>query len=406
MSLLLLGVGGSAAGGGGGAEQGLLGFTSAGTIGASTTRYVAPNAYANIANTSEALVAIRWRVAGTIKNLNVAAAANSRSDATVITLRVNGADTALTVSITAGQTTNFADTTHEVAIADGDTVCFSIVCGGGTGTINTIRATAILETAGQIGTHIVTSSGASASATSRFLIPMGGPLTLNITEALTAMTALEACTLSRMAFDFAANDAATDCIVTSRKNSGAGNQSLTFTAGSTALQEEDDGISDSLAANDTHAINRGATTGNTTPWLASMKYTGAVAGRTLVGCGGGSVVTASTTMYTGLFGIAIVGSTETSVQHKVPYAARLSHLCFTVAANSTSTTSMTATVRVNGADTDVTATIGASPTTGASSVSADDVDIAAGDLISISFAGNDGNVTVSWVGLLITDLAA
>ena len=75
--------------------------------------------------------------AGTFKNLYVEVTALASGQTATFTLRVNGADTALTLTIT-GTTTTGSDTTHTVTVAAGDIVSLKAVTSatsGGTGQI-------------------------------------------------------------------------------------------------------------------------------------------------------------------------------------------------------------------------------------------------------------------------------
>lgn len=59
-------------------------------------------------------------VAGTARSLYVKAGTNTLNGATVFTVRKNGVDQALTVTVTAGSTAIFSDTTNTFSVAAGD----------------------------------------------------------------------------------------------------------------------------------------------------------------------------------------------------------------------------------------------------------------------------------------------
>jgi hypothetical protein len=71
-------------------------------------------------------------MAGTLKNFRVYVRNNTASNTNTITVRKNGVDTALVISITAGATGLKQDTTHSVAFTDGDlfTLSYSSATGG------------------------------------------------------------------------------------------------------------------------------------------------------------------------------------------------------------------------------------------------------------------------------------
>src|SRR6266496_390107 len=73
------------------------------------------------------------RVAGTFRNLAVKISANTCDSASTHTMRKNGADANLTLSIGSSATGIFEDTTHSDAVAAGDDYYNKIVTGGSTG---------------------------------------------------------------------------------------------------------------------------------------------------------------------------------------------------------------------------------------------------------------------------------
>lgn len=87
---------------------------------------------ANVAATSEiTAVQVAWGMAGTLRNLRgkfhtVVADA----DTAVCTLRINGVDTALTITLTGNSTALVSDTTHSVAVSVGDLITLKDVQSG------------------------------------------------------------------------------------------------------------------------------------------------------------------------------------------------------------------------------------------------------------------------------------
>jgi hypothetical protein len=108
------------------------------TIAASTTNWTCPGVSGVLA-AENAMVIPKG---GTLRNLTIRMGGTQpASGSLVCTLRVNGADTALVVTIPAGSTAgNYQDTTHTVALSDLDRVGFKIV-NNATGTSGTIAAT-------------------------------------------------------------------------------------------------------------------------------------------------------------------------------------------------------------------------------------------------------------------------
>lgn len=105
-----------------------------GTMGGAATRYVSPAGNANN-ETTEADAEIVMRGSGTIRNLYTYITTNTVTVNCVVTIRKNGADTAVTFTIGASGTGAFSDTTHSFTYADGDTICISMVTSGGSGSL-------------------------------------------------------------------------------------------------------------------------------------------------------------------------------------------------------------------------------------------------------------------------------
>ncbi len=110
------------------------------TIAASTTNWTCPGVSGVLA-AENAMVIPKG---GTLRNLTIRMGGTQpASGSLVCTLRVNGADTALVVTIAAGSGAgNYQDTTHTVALSDLDRIGFKIV-NNATGTSGTIAATVV-----------------------------------------------------------------------------------------------------------------------------------------------------------------------------------------------------------------------------------------------------------------------
>lgn len=97
-----------------------------GTLNASTTRYIAVGSSSASASESSAKIPVSACIIRNLRfNLNTTSPA---AGTVVITLRKNGVDTALTITIAAGTTpVVLFDTTHPITFADNDLYAFSIV---------------------------------------------------------------------------------------------------------------------------------------------------------------------------------------------------------------------------------------------------------------------------------------
>jgi hypothetical protein len=104
---------------------------------ASTTWYNVLNGSGDSIVTTEADVECRQRKPGTYRNLVMNINSNARTTATTVRLRVNNANSALSVSIGAGLSGFFSDTSNQEAIVVGDDVNFSLTTGTGVGDLVT-----------------------------------------------------------------------------------------------------------------------------------------------------------------------------------------------------------------------------------------------------------------------------
>lgn len=106
----------------------LAGFVSTRTASA-TANYLCPVGGYDHTNTSEDAARVYLNLAGTLSKLYIGVSSNSYTGTATLTLRKNGVDTGLTVSITAGATGYIQDTTNSVTVADGDYITLSLVGG-------------------------------------------------------------------------------------------------------------------------------------------------------------------------------------------------------------------------------------------------------------------------------------
>lgn len=106
------------------------------------------------AQATEALVQFKPRCAGFLKNLYFYANVNAHAGVTTITLRQNGADTALSVAIASGITGAVEDVVHTIPYVAADLLNWSIVTDGGAGAF-TVKSMGVEQSqalsAGQLG---------------------------------------------------------------------------------------------------------------------------------------------------------------------------------------------------------------------------------------------------------------
>jgi hypothetical protein len=84
-------------------------------------------------DTTESDVEMVLRGSGTIRNLYGVSIANTATADTVFTMRKNGADQSLTLTLPATTTGTFSDTTNSFTFVDGDIITMKSVRGAATG---------------------------------------------------------------------------------------------------------------------------------------------------------------------------------------------------------------------------------------------------------------------------------
>lgn len=114
---------------------------SNGVLSAATgTVYASPGTTAGLTNATESAVSFPVPRAGTIRNLYVRTGGTAKvnTPTTIITVRLNGVDTALTLTMTQTVTTTTSDTTHSFAVVAGDLITVSFVTTGAAGVSTSI----------------------------------------------------------------------------------------------------------------------------------------------------------------------------------------------------------------------------------------------------------------------------
>lgn len=104
-------------------------------LSATQTIYASPSLaadYAAIQGLTESEAAFVIPFSATLRNLNIrtSTAVKTGSPITVFTVRKNGVDTALAVTLTETVSTTSTDSTHSVSFAAGDRLTLSVVCSG------------------------------------------------------------------------------------------------------------------------------------------------------------------------------------------------------------------------------------------------------------------------------------
>lgn len=347
----------------------------------------------SVLSTTEPNATLTIRGAFTAKKLLVTVTSNSLSGGsnTSVWLRLNAANSALTVSITNGTTGTFEDTVNTVAIASGDAVVYRLTTGGTSGTI-TFNVLSMVFTAS--GTVALTGAGTNAAlgfGDTKYLTTFGRS-SANITENNRNSKIRTATTLSKLITSFSTNSLDAATTVRMRKNNSNGNQSVSVTAGSTG-DFEDSSNTDSFVDGDYSSIQMSVagTTGS-----AVVVKLFCISSLTNYFTYTSASVTGGSTTYFPLNG-ANTTATESDVQLKTRVTDSQFRDLYVYIDTNTCDASSTASFRVNGANS-VSVSIGATLT--GEFESRRGVVTASTDLINfMTTGGGTGSISVAVIGI-------
>lgn len=243
----------------------------------STTYY--PGTGSNTSITTEANTKLRMRAGGTAQYLQIYVASNTLSGTTAtLVSRLNGADGALTTTITNGATGLYEDTTHSDTIAAGDDYTTKLAITGGSGGIvpGTVGYTIVnsSSTTNDIFAGVDSSGGItrSASASNTYYPVIGSIGQASTTEANQTIQHGFAATVTRLRCLVTANTYSASGTLKSRLNGADGSLSATITAGVTGVYE-DTTNSENVGATDNYcAAIVGGTSGSITLfWIGATE---------------------------------------------------------------------------------------------------------------------------------------
>ena len=386
------------------------------TTGNGRTRYFFLAGYEDdTAITTETEFQVPVRDAGVFSNMYVLVTSNSIAASSVITLRKTGTATGVTVTYTSTQTGIKEDTSNTDTFAATDTGNWQLVTGGASGTI-LIKIAALQfdpTTAGDCVTFFLVGVNAakaiSVASTTNYFVPNGQIGTLVTAEATQQWRARAAFTAQDFSVYVTANTRTTDTVFGTRKNTGAGGQTVTYTSGQTGAKEDTSGT-DTLAAGDDY--NYYCTTATATGTLSLMKI-----GSNLVSTAGhfamlagvtvGFGVGPSTTTYSGISGSwDTVAEANGTVYPRFTFTAK--ELGVYVSANTNAVLACTVTLRDGLADSSVIVSYAAAQT-GLKNDSANTTEITSGtDKINYEITNSDvaGSVSFVWMSTLGSTAAA
>ena len=212
---------------------------------ASTTLFVAPTCQRiGAMMATEADCQITARKSANISRLGIRVNSNGRSTTTTLRVRKNGANGNNVVSVAGGATGYFEDTTNTDTVSSGDTFCFSLVTGTGTGSFFLTYMLALIESGGGATDPAHAYYGFSAttmintSLNADFYIKLGGAGTSNTDNTDNRTPVPCAGTFSNLTCKVTVNAKATTTNVRFRKNGANGNQAFTVAAGATGIFED------------------------------------------------------------------------------------------------------------------------------------------------------------------------
>lgn len=363
-----------------------------------TTTYWAPfSSVYGLTGTDSGAVPIRN--AGTLRDLKTYVSANTTLVTTTITVRVSGADGALTVNYTSGQTGEKQDTANSDAVADTDEIGIKVVVANDASgaTEIALRSTSLeYETdTPSIAASLLGAGGAlvttSTASTTYYLV---GCLDTTLQTTERGFRILEDLELSHLWCEVETNGRSTDTTYRVRKNAGNGNQSVTFASGETGTKE-DTSNADSFASGDDvcWSLSTGTGAGNITTRVVAC----VVAGVEFVCLNGVTTGTlcngANNYLATSGYGRT---TTQANAQDRIGFGARLTDYRASASAN-TATGSCVATLRVEGSASALAVTFATGET--GLKTDTDRVVVAADNLLGHHVSrGGSGGITLTYLG--------
>lgn len=357
-------------------------------------------------NATEVQTEMPVRVAGAFSNFLVKVVANTASVTSTVTLRQSQADTPLLHSITSDQTGTFTDT-DSVAFAATDEVDIEVTVPTEVGTNTITFGMFAAQFTPDTSTNTVTFWGfvtggvsfSTASATTFFGLT---GVNSSATEANRQYKTKFPFTASNLYSYVGANARTTDTSFSTRKNTTAGAQIVTYTSGQTGAKE-DITNTDSLVVDDLYGL---AITTNTGTGSITYYALGVTAVNTADQFGfqnPGQTQNFNETIYYPIRGTSdSTQTTEANVDVYPPFTFNLGEFHTYVSANSIATSDTTITVRENQADSALAITYSETQT-GLKNDSADILVITASTddvCVQIATPNTSGTITLDNFGLM------
>lgn len=376
-------------------------------IAAGGTRY-----WANAGDlTTEAYRQIDWAVAGTFSNLRVRVTVNAATASSSVTLRKNGADTALTLTVGAGQTGVFEDATNSVSVVAGDDVHNQIIVGTG-GDISVDLVASLFTNTDGVFCFQQTCAAVSLTVASQtaYMVINGRLASGQTGESNQQELIRSSIVASRFQMHVSANARTTNTTFRTRVNTANGAQSVVVGSGQTG-RFVDTTNTDTLVDSDLYCFQYVTGTGTqtlTVHMLAVGFQTATNWQELIVGNAAGLPYTNNDeTIFlkpVGDLGFTTPVTDETNRKMALDKITAVSNLRIRLNANARAVT-QTCTLRKNGADTSQTVSIGASQTgTFEDTSTVTDVDVADEIAIAVATGVSASSATIKWAGLTMRDV--
>lgn len=247
-----------------------------------STNYATFSGATNVPNSTESQHQLRIATAGTLRNLSLRVYSNSRSADDTIKVRLNGADTSISVVVPAAFTGVVQDLVNTQAVVAGDLVNWSIVAPTNTGSVGVITQIEFVSTKGLIGGTNTANPGFASGATGYLSITSAGANTFAQTD--TDLYIPLAVTLDQFRIKINSNSSNYTSTVTLQKNGVDTAIQLVVPAGVTGWIEDTSSILDVSAGDNLNwKIVNGTGTGSVTFNSLIFDYI-----ETAVASGGGS----------------------------------------------------------------------------------------------------------------------
>lgn len=359
---------------------------------------------------SEDQAEIPIRDAGVFSNFYVYVFSNSASVTSVFTLRKSVSDTAVTVSYTSDQTGIKEDNTNTATFAATDEGCYSLVIPSEAGT-NTLGFSVLgIKFTPTTTTDCITkmcAAGGSGNVNfdsgTRYYTAVGVSIAAATTEANSLFEIRGTFTASDFATFVSANARTTDTIFGTRKDGGAGAQSVTYTSGQTGAKE-DTVNTDSLIAGSDYNYFVTTSTGTESLVIRTISTTLTSTANEFIfmnGRQGGIPAAAATTTYTGVSGSTSYSATDIDSQLLPSFTFTLKELVTWVITNTQNGDSVV-TVRDDGGNSPITVTYtsgqtgfkGDNTNTATITASTDEINY------QIANAGSSGNTSYTYLGTI------